>query len=132
MIKRNSINSLAQLRRRKQELEQEMELTKYEMNQRIGIMRGDLRMHLFKKYALPIGGAALGLYLFKKIVLDATRADSAPRDEAAAAPPVYAAGSGRRVGSLELSQIIKIAIPIVKAAMSYFAKQQQQDEEAIF
>jgi hypothetical protein len=135
MIKRDTIKSLAQLRQRKQELKQEMELTQREMKQSLGIMRGDLQTHLLKKYALPAGGVALGLYLFKKFVLDPTRAESAPPQAGAAEsapPPVYAAPGGRSSESLDLSQIIKIAIPIVKVVMNLLAKQQQQDEEAIF
>lgn len=68
MVKRESLSSLQSLRKRKKELELEMELSKRELAHSMGIMRTDLKEYVLKRIVLPVSAAGVGLYAVSKLM----------------------------------------------------------------
>lgn len=132
MVKRDTVQSLAQLRRRKQELRLEMEVTKREMAHGMGVMRTDLQSYLLTRVALPVGGGIFGLYLLKKLL---SGKDSGEPAKVAVVDPEDPARqqiftqSPSSSSSLNLAKIIKIAVPIIQAAMGFYAGHQKKEED---
>ena len=133
MVKRDTVQSLAQLRRRKQELRLEMEVTKREMAHGMGVMRTDLQSYLLKRVALPVGGGIFGLYLLKKLLSGKDSGDPAqvtvvdPEDPAR--QQIFTQPPPSSSSSLNLARIIKIAVPIIQAAMGFYAGYQKKEGE---
>ena len=126
MVKRDAIRSLAQLRQRKKELQLEQEITKREMAHSLGIVRTDLQSYLVKRFALPVGGSVLGLYLLKKFVLGRRSTEAEASEEATMAAR---AASARGTSALDIAKIIKIAVPIIQTGIGFFAGQFKDEVE---
>ena len=67
MSKTKNISTFAELEKRKKELDLEVEISKRELAHSLNHNRDELRDLVVNKIALPVGGAILGLYVFKKI-----------------------------------------------------------------
>lgn len=127
MVKRDAVKSLAELRQRKHEIELESEITKRELAHNLGTVRTDLQSYVVKRFALPVGGSALALFLLKKLILD--KRSSRATTQAEEGPALHATSSSEESSSIDIAKIIKIAVPIIQAGMGFMAGYSKKEEE---
>ncbi len=67
MIRKSSITSLAELKKRKKQVRMETELAKREFAHSIGTTREHTGQMLLKKVVLPVGGGILGIMVLRSL-----------------------------------------------------------------
>lgn len=139
MVKREDLNSLTALRKRRKAIKLEMELSKRELAHSLGVARTDLQDFLVKKVALPVGAAGMGLFVVSRLLSSQQKQkaqtqvvhhyhDDKPRPRPRQQrKPEEQSGSSTQIGKL-----LKQWWPILQAglgfAMGYLKKDAEQPD----
>lgn len=136
MVKREHLNSLSALRKRRKALKLEMELSKREMAHSLGVARTDLKDFMLKKVAMPVGAAGLGLYVVSKVLGTIGRQKQKPEvvHHYHEAPPRRPEKKSHHWSgsSSQVTKLLKQWWPLLQTglgfAMGYFKKDAEQPD----